>query len=70
MIYYIEISDFEILAYLCKIHDIVDDYCSTHVLIMCHIIGYVFMLNCMEVILLNMMFGLSYGVFMSFVRNE
>jgi hypothetical protein len=58
-----EISAFDVLAYLCEIHDFVDDYCLIHVLITRHVIGYVFMLKFMEVIMLNVMFGFSCGVF-------
>jgi len=46
---------------MCENNDIVDDYCSKHGLIACHVIGHEFMLKFMEIIMLNVMFGLSCG---------
>jgi hypothetical protein len=43
-------------------HDIVDDNFSNHVLIACHVIGYVCMLKFMELSMLDVMFRLSCGL--------
>lgn len=42
------ISGFEISAYLCENHEVVDDYCSKYVHPTCHVIEYVLMVNFMK----------------------
>jgi len=43
-------------------HDIVDDYCSNHVLNACYMIEYVCMLKSMQVIVLKVGFGWNFGL--------
>jgi len=38
-------------------HDIVDAYCSNHVINACYMVGYVYMLKSMQVIVLKVIFG-------------
>jgi hypothetical protein len=65
----IEISVFDVLAYLCEFQDIVDDFWSNHVIITCHDKGYMFMLKFMEVIMLNVMFELNCCGVVNLVKN-
>jgi len=46
---------------MCENHDIVNDYCSKHVLDACYMIGFVCMSKYMQVIVLKVGFGSNCG---------